>query len=146
MISQYSKKIYSFMLRELNIMGPYHIDRVCRRRGINPHMIEERDMPYVVKALSNVVMAYKGKSGARAFVEELRSVYDPKKAADMEKEMDQKVEHLLHSGDVQCITDHIPEALQRSNEAVSNSRFASAAPRADQLQMCGLAEIPKLRL
>ena len=75
MISPYSKRIYELMMKELNIMGPYHIDRICKNSGINSFDITEKELPYLGKRLSGIILEYRGKERAEKFVQQYNQLW-----------------------------------------------------------------------
>ena len=119
MISKYSKNVFSFMLKELNIMGPYHIDRVCQNAGIDPYKIEEWDLPFIVKSLSNVILAYKGKAKAREFVDEMENMYNIDDMLSNIEEKGNRLEKMIHIGDAQRIAGKFDAADRYYYEVIT---------------------------
>jgi len=97
MMSPYSKKIYAIMMRELNIMGPYQIDRVCKRVGMDPYKVRERDLPYLTKELTNVVLGHGGRERAKKVSLEFRALHDLDAMVKGEKDPYRKFSY-IHDG------------------------------------------------
>lgn len=109
-MSIYSKRIYALMMKEINIMGPYQIDRVCASAGISPFQIAEKDLPYLAKELSRVVLTYGGQERARRFVADFRRLYDMDAIIEAETDLERKAEHLMDLGDLQRLMGAWSEA------------------------------------
>ncbi len=101
MMSPYSKKIYGMMMREISIMGPYQISRVCERAGINQFLVAEKDLPYLGRELSRIVVAYRGPEHAKKFANEFNLLYNLDALIEVEPDPETRIEYLLDMGDLQ---------------------------------------------
>jgi len=116
MMSLHSKRIYALMMREINIMGPYNIDKVCGRAGINPYLITEKDLPYLTNALSEIIMAHKGKERAKKFVQEMEKLYDIDTTVRGEKDPKKRITYLFDIADVRRLMGDFESAKQHYHQ------------------------------
>jgi tetratricopeptide (TPR) repeat protein len=130
-MSPYSKKIYGMMMREIGIMGPYQISRICDRVGINQFLVTEKDLPYLAKELSRVVHAYRGAEHVKSFAVEFSKLYDIDALIFKESKIETKIDYLTDMGDLMRLVGEWDVAEKYYKKVISLSK-----DKAHPLQEC----------
>jgi len=144
MISPYSKTFYSLMLKEMHVMGPYHLEKICKKENINPFDIKEENLPYVVKSISNILLAFKGKQRAEEFLDDVKAKYDLEGVISQVQEPDKKIGKIIDIGDTEADIGNIAGAVEYYNKALQSARSENDIKRESQaLRKLGAIEVTR---